>query len=42
MAEIPENFWNVVLEEDGDQLDRSREKLRGITKSQGQKYPTNN
>jgi len=35
-------FWNMVLEKDGEyQLDRSCEKWRSITKSQGEeKYPT--
>jgi hypothetical protein len=34
--EMPGKFRNVALEEDGeDQLDRSCEKLRSITKSQG-------
>jgi len=42
MAEIPEKFWNVVLEEDGDKLDRSREKWRNIAKGPAQQYPTNN
>jgi len=40
-AEIPREFWNVVLEKDGnDHLDRSCEKL-SVTKSQGgEEYPT--
>jgi hypothetical protein len=40
--EIPVKFWKVVLEKDAeDQLDRSCEKLRSITTSQGgQEYPT--
>ena len=29
--EIPGKFWNVVLEKDGDQLDRSCEKWRSVT-----------
>ena len=43
-SKIPWKFWNVVLEKDGeDQLDRSCEKLRTITKSQGgEEYPTIN
>jgi hypothetical protein len=37
-------FWNVMLEQDGeDQLDRSSEKWRSVTKSQGgEDHPTNN
>ena len=36
-------FWNVVLEKDGDQLDRSHEKLRSVSKSQGgEEHCTNN
>ena len=35
--------WNVVLEKDGDQLDRSCEKWRSVTWSQGgQEYPRHN
>jgi hypothetical protein len=30
-SEVPREWWNVVLEKDGDQLDRSREKWRGTT-----------
>jgi len=43
-SEIPGKFWNVVLEEDGeDQLDRSCGTWRNVTKSQGgDEYPTNN
>jgi hypothetical protein len=43
-SEIPGKFQNVVLEKDGkDQLDRSREKRRSTTQSQGEKeYPTYN
>jgi len=41
-SEIPREFWNVVLEMDGnEQLDRSCEKWRSVTKSQGvEEYPT--
>ena len=41
-SETPGKFWNVVLEKDGkDQLDRSCEKWRNITSSQGaEEYPT--
>jgi len=40
-SETPGKFWNVVLEKDGEvQLDRSCEKLRSITYSQGaEDYP---
>ena len=40
-SETPGKFWDVVLEKDGkDQLDRSCEKLRSITESQGaEEYP---
>ena len=43
-SEIAGKFWNVVLEKDAeDQLDRSHEKLRNITKSQvGEEYCTDN
>jgi hypothetical protein len=43
-SEIPGKSWNVELEKDGeDQLDRSCEKWRSITRSQGRKeYPTYN
>jgi hypothetical protein len=34
-SKITGTFWNVVLEEDGNQLDRSCEKWRSITYSQG-------
>jgi hypothetical protein len=30
-SETPGKFWNVVLEKDGDQLDRSREKWRSVS-----------
>ena len=34
-------YWNVVLEKDGDQLERSREKWRSITNSQTEEeFPT--
>ena len=40
-SETPEKFWYVVLEKDGDQLDRSCEKWRSVTYSQwAEKYPT--
>jgi hypothetical protein len=41
-SEVFEKFWNVVLEKNGeDHLDRSCEKWRSITQSQGgQEYPT--
>ena len=40
--QIPEKFWNVVLEKDGeDQLDQSCEKCRSVTVSQdGEEYYT--
>jgi hypothetical protein len=43
-SEIPEKFWNVVLEKDGDDLlDRSCEKWRSIIMSQRREdYPTIN
>jgi hypothetical protein len=42
-SEVSWKFWNVVLEKNGDQLDRSREKWRSITQSQrGEEYPTYN
>jgi hypothetical protein len=43
-SEIPGKFSNVVLEKNGeDQLDRSCEKWRSITQSQGgEEYPTYN
>ena len=43
-SEIPGMFLNVVLEKDGeDQLDRSHEKLRSVSKSQGgEEHCTNN
>jgi hypothetical protein len=43
-SEVSGEFWNVVLEKNGeDQLDRSCEKLRSITQSQGwEEYPTYN
>jgi hypothetical protein len=43
-SEIPGKLWNVVLEKDGeDQLDRSREERRSVTKSQGgEEHCTNN
>jgi hypothetical protein len=41
---IPGNFWNVVVEKGGeDQVERSCEKWRSITWSQGgEEYPTYN
>jgi hypothetical protein len=36
-SEIPEKVWNVVLEKDGDDLDRSCEKGESIAWSQGGK-----
>ena len=43
-SEIPEKFWNVVLEKDAeDQLDRSCEKWGSVTYSQvGEEYHTYN
>jgi hypothetical protein len=43
-SEVSGQFWNVVLEKDGeDQLDRSCEKWRSITQSQGgEEYPAYN
>jgi hypothetical protein len=43
-SRIPGKLWNiVVLGKDGNQLDRSCEQLRSVTKSQeGQEYVTNN
>ena len=43
-SEIPENIWNVVLEQDGeDQLDGSCDKWRSVTKSRGgEEFPVNN
>jgi hypothetical protein len=42
-SEIPGKFWNVVLEKNGDQLNRSFEKWRNITQSPGgEEYPTYN
>jgi len=39
----PVKIWNVVLEKDGDEVDRLCEIGRSITKSQrGEEYPTNN
>ena len=39
-SEIPGKFLNVVLEKNGDQLDRSCEEWRSITQSQGgEEYP---
>ena len=32
-SEIPGKFWNVVLEKDGDHLDRSCEEWRSVTES---------
>jgi hypothetical protein len=38
---LPGKFLNVVLEKDGDQLDRSCEKQRSITYSRAvEEYPT--
>ena len=36
-SEIPAKFWNVVLEKDWDQLERSCEKWRSFVYSQGRK-----
>jgi hypothetical protein len=43
-SEVSGKFWNVVLEKNGeDQLDRSCEKWRSITQSQGgEEYRTYN
>ena len=39
----PVKFGNVVLEKDGDQLDRFCEKGKSVSKVRGgEKYPTNN
>jgi len=40
---IPWKFWNMVLEKDGDQFDRSYEKWRNVAqKERGNEYPTYN
>jgi len=42
-SEWPGKFWNMVLEKDGDQLDRWSEKFTIFKKSHGkEEYPTNN
>jgi hypothetical protein len=42
LQKVPGKFWNMLLEQDGDQLDRSIEKWRSVTKNQGrEEHPTN-
>ena len=42
-SEVPLNIWNVLLEKEGNQLDRLCGTSRSITKSQaGNKHPTYN
>jgi hypothetical protein len=36
-SEIPWKFWNMMREEDGEQLDQLRKKWRHTTYSQGRK-----
>ena len=39
-AKLPGKFWTVVLEKDGDEMERSYEKWGSITQSQGgEEYP---
>jgi len=42
-SELPVEFWNVVSEKNGNQLDRLYENWRNVTNSQGGgQHPTNN
>ena len=41
-SEISGKFWNVVLENDEDQLHRSFEKWSDTKSQVGEDYPTNN